>query len=88
MAIDPGIKYLTPIIIDTRVKKYCRFRKARIKYVDYKDPDFLIKFVNEQGKILPRRVTGTSAKYQRKVAQAVKRARHLALLPFTTDLLK
>ncbi|HPU46897.1 MAG TPA: 30S ribosomal protein S18 [Bacteroidales bacterium] len=88
MAIDPGIKFLTPINIETRVKKYCRFRKARIKYVDYKDPDFLIKFVNEQGKILPRRITGTSAKYQRKVAKAIKRARHLALLPFTTDLLK
>ncbi|MDI3480175.1 MAG: small subunit ribosomal protein [Rikenellaceae bacterium] len=88
MAIDPGIKFLTPINIETRVKKYCRFRKARIKYVDYKDPDFLIKFVNEQGKILPRRLTGTSAKYQRKVAKAIKRARHLALLPFTTDLLK
>ncbi|HNQ19582.1 MAG TPA: 30S ribosomal protein S18 [Bacteroidales bacterium] len=88
MAIDPGIKFLTPINIETRIKKYCRFRKARIKYVDYKDPDFLIKFVNEQGKILPRRLTGTSAKYQRKVAKAIKRARHLALLPFTTDLLK
>ncbi len=88
MAIDPGIKFLTPINIETRVKKYCRFRKARIKYVDYKDPDFLVKFVNEQGKILPRRITGTSAKYQRKVAKAIKRARHLALLPFTTDLLK
>lgn len=88
MAIDPGIKFLTPINIETRIKKYCRFRKARIKYVDYKDPDFLIKFVNEQGKILPRRITGTSAKYQRKVAKAIKRARHLALLPFTTDLLK
>ena len=88
MAIDPGIKFLTPINIETRVKKYCRFRKARIKYVDYKDPDFLIKFVNEQGKILPRRLTGTSAKYQRKVAKAIKRARRLALLPFTTDLLK
>jgi small subunit ribosomal protein S18 len=88
MAIDPGIKFLTPINIETRIKKYCRFRKARIKYVDYKDPDFLVKFVNEQGKILPRRLTGTSAKYQRKVAKAIKRARHLALLPFTTDLLK
>jgi len=88
MAIDPGIKFLTPINIETRIKKYCRFLKARIKYVDYKDPDFLIKFVNEQGKILPRRLTGTSAKYQRKVAKAIKRARHLALLPFTTDLLK
>lgn len=69
-------------------KKYCRFKKAGIKYIDYKDPDFLLKFVNEQGKILPRRITGTSLKFQKKVAQAVKRARHLALLPYVTDSLK
>jgi small subunit ribosomal protein S18 len=69
-------------------KKYCRFKKYGIKYVDYKDTNFLLKFVNEQGKILPRRLTGTSLKYQRKVSQAIKRARHLALLPFVTDQLK
>jgi small subunit ribosomal protein S18 len=66
-------------------KKYCRFRKNGIKYIDYKDPDFLGKFINEQGKILPRRITGNSAKFQKKVAQAIKRARHLAILPFVTD---
>ena len=69
-------------------KKYCRFKKSGIKYIDYKDPNFLLKFINEQGKILPRRLTGTSAKYQRKVGQAVKRARHLAILPFVADGLK
>ena len=69
-------------------KKYCRFKKTGIKHIDYKDPDFLLKFVNEQGKILPRRITGTSLKYQRKLAVAIKRARHLALLPFVTDSLK
>lgn len=69
-------------------KKYCRFKKNGIKYIDYKDANFLLKFVNEQGKILPRRLTGTSQKYQRKVTQAVKRARHLALLPYVTDSLK
>jgi small subunit ribosomal protein S18 len=69
-------------------KKYCRFKKAGIRYIDYKDPDFLIKFVNEQGKILPRRITGTSLKFQRRISTAVKRARHLALLPFVTDSLK
>lgn len=69
-------------------KKYCRFKKAGIKYIDYKDPDFLLKFVNEQGKLLPRRLTGTSLKFQKKVAQAVKRARHLSLLPYVTDSLK
>lgn len=82
------IKYLTPIAVDVKKKKYCRFRKAGIKYIDYKDADFLIRFVNEQGKILPRRLTGTSNKYQKKVAQAIKRARHLALLPYVADLLK
>jgi len=80
------IKYLTPLNIDTsKQKKYCRFKKSGIKYIDYKDPEFLKKFLNEQGKILPRRITGTSLKFQRRVAQAVKRARHLALLPYVTD---
>lgn len=69
-------------------KKYCRFKKNGIKYIDYKDATFLLAFVNEQGKILPRRLTGTSAKYQRKVAQAVKKARHIGLLPYVTDSLK
>jgi small subunit ribosomal protein S18 len=69
-------------------KKYCRFKKFGIKYIDYKDPDFLLRFINDQGKILPRRITGTSLKYQRRLAVAIKRARHLALLPFVTDGLK
>lgn len=69
-------------------KKYCRFKKSGIKHIDYKDPNFLLKFVNEQGKILPRRITGTSLKYQRKLSTAIKRSRHLALLPFVTDSLK
>ena len=86
---DGEIRYLTPLKIDTnKAKKYCSFKKSGIKYVDYKDPDFLMRFVNEQGKILPRRLTGTSLKYQRKVAVAVKRARHLALMPYVADLLK
>ena len=69
-------------------KKYCRFKKSGIKYIDYKDANFLLKFVNDQGKLLPRRLTGTSLKFQRKVAQAVKRARHIGLLPYVTDSLK
>ena len=81
--------YLTPVIIETNTQnRYCRFKRYNIKHVDYKNPDFLLQFVNEQGKILPRRVTGTSLKYQRKVSQAIKRARHLALMPYVTDLLK
>ena len=82
------IKYLTPIDIEVKKEKYYRFKKNGIKYIDYKDADYLIMLVNEQGKILPRRLTGTSQKYQRKVSQAIKRARHLALMPYVGDLLK
>jgi len=82
------IRYLTPMSVDIKKKKYCRFKKNKIKYIDYKDAEFLKKFLNEQGKILPRRLTGTSLKYQRKVSTAIKRARHLALLPYVTDMLK
>ncbi len=82
------VRYLVPPTVDTKKKKYCRFKKNGIKFIDYKDPEFLKKFLNEQGKLLPRRITGTSLKYQRKIAQAVKRARHLALLPYVTDLMK
>ncbi len=73
---------------DNEPKKYCRFKKFGIKYIDYKEANFLLGFLNPQGKILPRRLTGTSAKYQRKVSQAIKRARHLALLPYLADNLK
>ena len=83
------VRYLTPLDIDTKKdSKYCRFKKNGIKYIDYKDADFLLYLVNEQGKILPRRLTGTSLKYQRKVSVAIKRARHLALMPYVGDLLK
>ena len=88
MAQQSDIRYLTAPTIDVKRKKYCRFKKSGIKYIDYKDPEFLKEFLNEQVKILPRRLTGTSLKYQRRVAQAVKRARQLALLPFVTDLMK
>ncbi len=88
MADNSEIRYLTPPTVDVKKKKYCRFKKSGIKFIDYKDPNFLLKFINEQGKILPRRLTGTSLKYQRKVAQAVKRARHLGLLPYVADMLK
>ena len=82
------IRYLTPPSVEIKKKKYCRFKKNGIKYVDYKDPEFLKRFLNEQGKILPRRITGTSLKYQRKVGRAIKRARQIALLPYVTDMLK
>ncbi|MAZ29451.1 MAG: 30S ribosomal protein S18 [Cytophagaceae bacterium] len=86
---DGEIRYLTPLNIETtKTKKYCRFKRSGIKYIDYKDADFLASFVNEQGKLLPRRLTGTSLKYQRKVSIAVKRARHIAIMPYVTDLYK
>lgn len=88
MANKEDIKFLSNPNIGQARKKYCRFRKFGIKHIDYKDPDFLLQFINEQGKILPRRITGNSLKYQRKVATAIKRARHLALLPYVADLLK
>ena len=81
-------RYLTSMSVDVKKKKYCRFKRAGIKYVDYKDAEFLKKIIKEQDKIMPRRITGTSLKFQRRVAQAVKRARHLALLPYVTDLMK
>lgn len=88
-APNDKIKYLTATKIGLIKKKYCRFlRKNGIKYIDYKDPEYLLTFINEQGKILPRRLSGNSLKYQRKVAQAVKRARHIAILPYVADLLK
>jgi ribosomal protein S18 len=82
------IRYLTPPTVEIKKKKYCRFKKNQIRYIDYKDPEFLKKFLNDQGKILPRRLTGTSLKYQRKVSTAIKRARFIALLPYVTDMLK
>ena len=72
----------------SKEKKICRFKKSGIKYIDYKNTDFLYQFINDTGKILPRRITGTSQKYQKKVTQAIKRARHLALLPFSSDSFK
>jgi len=82
------IKYLTAIKQEKRPKKFSRFEKYGIKYIDYKDAEFLKKFLNEQGKLLPRRLSGNSLKFQRKVSTAVKKARQMALLPFVTDLLK
>ena len=88
MAKSAEIRFLNPPTVETQKKKYCRFKKSGMKYIDYKDANFLLKFVNEQGKILPRRLTGTSVKYQRKVGTAIKRARHLALMPYVADMLK
>lgn len=66
-------------------KKVCYFTKNNIKTIDYKDVELLKKFISPNGKIIPRRVTGTSAKYQRMLAVAIKRARQMALLPYVAD---
>ncbi|MCL2416186.1 MAG: 30S ribosomal protein S18 [Defluviitaleaceae bacterium] len=68
-----------------RKKKICVFTAEKIKYIDYKDLPRIKKFVSERGKILPRRSTGNCAKAQRMLTIAIKRARHMALLPYTQD---
>ena len=66
-----------------RRRKFCRFTAAGVKEIDYKDLETLKQYVSETGKIVPSRITGTKAKYQRQLATAIKRARYLALLPYT-----
>ena len=66
-------------------KKVCQFCADRTEFIDYKDVAQLRKFVSERGKILPRRISGTCAKHQRELTIAIKRARHVALLPFQAD---
>ncbi len=69
----------------TGTRKVCYFTKNKITYIDYKDVELLRRFISANGKIIPRRVTGTSAKYQRELATAIKRARQMALLPYVGD---
>jgi len=66
-------------------KKVCYFTKNKITFIDYKDVELLKRFISPNGKIAPRRVTGTSARYQRELATAIKNARFVALLPYTID---
>ena len=66
-----------------RRRKFCRFTAEKIKVIDYKDIEILKDFINENGKIIPARITGTKARYQRQLSIAIKRARFLALLPYT-----
>lgn len=68
-----------------RRRKFCKFCDEKIPFIDYKDARLLQGFVPERGKILPRRISGTCAMHQRELQQAIKRARNIALLPFTTD---
>ncbi|MPZ17135.1 MAG: 30S ribosomal protein S18 [Luteitalea sp.] len=69
----------------SRRRKVCKFRTEKIDFIDYKDVRLISQFVPERGKIQPSRLSGTSAKYQRKLAVAIKRARFLALLPYATE---
>ena len=63
-------------------KKVCQFCQDKVEFIDYKDSAKLKKFISERGKILPRRISGTCAKHQRELQNAIKRARHMALLPY------
>lgn len=66
-------------------RRYCRFTAEGVKEIDYKDLETLKQYVTETGKIVPSRITGTNARYQRQLATAVKRARYLALMPFSDN---
>ena len=70
---------------EIKTKKVCRFTQNKVTYIDYKDVKLLQKYVTEQGKVIPKRITGTSALYQRQLTTAIKRARYMALLPFVSD---
>ncbi len=70
---------------EIKTKKVCRFTQNKVKYIDYKDVKILQRYITEQGKIIPKRITGTSSKYQRQLSLAIKRARHMALLPYVSD---
>ena len=72
-------------MVRSRTKKICRFCEGKIEYIDYKEEKKLLKFTTEQGKIIPRRISGNCAKHQRGLKIAIKRARHLALIPFVAD---
>jgi small subunit ribosomal protein S18 len=69
-------------------RRTCRFCETDDLYIDYKDEKRLVRFISEQGKIIPKRITGTCAKHQRQLVQAIKRARHLALIPFVSETIR
>jgi len=71
--------------LERKKKKVCRFCEDKLKVIDYKDEKLLRRFITDRGKIIPRRITGNCASHQREITQAIKRARHIALLPFTTE---
>jgi len=78
-------QYSHPADFRTRKRKRCPFTAMGIKEIDYKDVETLVKFITERGKILPRRITGVSAYHQKHLTEAIKRARHVALLPYVGE---
>jgi small subunit ribosomal protein S18 len=85
--LDDRVMAASEDVIGDRPRRYHRRRPRQVvpEYVDWKDIDYLRQFVPERGKILPRRISGISAKDQRRIAQAIKRARSMAMLPFVAD---
>jgi small subunit ribosomal protein S18 len=73
------------LVDELRRRKTCKFCEQKIKIIDYKDERLLRRFVSDRGRILPRRITGNCAKHQRQLTLAIKRGRHLAMLPFTGE---
>lgn len=73
------------MVDELRRRKTCKFCEQKIKVIDYKDERLLRRFVSDRGRILPRRITGNCAKHQRQLTLAIKRGRHLAMLPFTGE---
>ncbi len=74
--------------LQVKKKRPCRFCESKEIYIDYKDEKKLVRAISEQGKIIPKRITGTCAKHQRQLSQAIKRARHLALIPFVSETIR
>ena len=83
--IRPTKRRSTNTDFRSRKRKKCPFVASQFEHIDYKDIDTLLKFITERGKILPRRITGVSAYFQRRLTKAIKLARHVALLPFVAD---
>jgi len=73
-------------VIRTKTKRICRFCENREDYIDYRDDKRLSKFTSDQGKIIPRRISGTCTKHQRQLVKAIKRARQLAIIPYISDI--
>ncbi|MFI3114712.1 MAG: 30S ribosomal protein S18 [Clostridia bacterium] len=83
--MDKNERSERPRFNNRKRRKVCAFCVEKAKEIDYKDAQKLRRYVSERGKILPRRMTGTCAKHQRSLTEAIKRARHIALIPYTTD---